>query len=64
VLLGNRAAAGAGGRPPKSRRVEGGHSAAGDAIFAEAETKVDDVSTVDKELAEALRLADELLRFA
>lgn len=43
-------------RPLKTQRVEDS--------FAEAETAVDDASTLDKELAEALRLADELLRFA
>lgn len=53
-------------RPLKSRRIEGGRRDAADntAGFADAEMAVDDASTLDKELAEALRMADELLRFA
>lgn len=61
---GSRPPLGADGRPVKMRRVEGGLEGTSGSAFAEAETAVDDASTLDKELAEALRLADELLRFA
>ncbi|KPA82669.1 putative mitochondrial nuclear cap binding complex subunit CBP30 (CBP30) [Leptomonas pyrrhocoris] len=64
VSSGSRQHASREDRPLKSRRVDGGHETVEDIAYAEAETAVDDASTLDKELAEALRLADDLLRFA
>ncbi|AIN97387.1 nuclear cap binding complex subunit CBP30, putative [Leishmania panamensis] len=56
---------------PKREGVMGGTSLAsrrGDIVddhaYAEAEMTVEEESTLDKELAEALRMADDLLRFA
>ncbi|KPI90068.1 nuclear cap binding complex subunit CBP30 putative (CBP30) [Leptomonas seymouri] len=64
ALPGRYPQAGPDGRPLKSHRVDGAREAAEGPFVAEAETVVDDASRLDREVADALRMADELLRFA